>query len=91
MNDPLAPLRQRFRTRLVEDLERLRSLRAAPHPDQALRVLAHNLAGAAGIFGLVALSRAAITIDDRHVVGERSTDDELDALEAEIEAALGTD
>ena len=88
MSDPLAPLRERFRARLIDDLERLRGLRASTGKEAELRVLAHNLAGAAGTFGYPALSAVAVAVDDRHASGQRPTELELDALEAAIASVI---
>ncbi|WP_421729228.1 Hpt domain-containing protein [Brevundimonas sp.] len=90
MSDPLAALRERFRARLNDDLERLRGLRAATGKEAELRMLAHSLAGAAGTFGYPALSAVAVTVDDRHASGERPTEAELDALETAIASVIAS-
>lgn len=88
MTDPLAPLRERFRTRLRDDLERLRALRGFPESSSELRLLAHSLAGAAGTFGYPALSVVAIAVDDRFASGETPAAVELDALDAAMVAVI---
>ena len=90
MTDPLAPLRERFRTRLRDELKQLRALRGSTEASGDLRLLAHSLAGAAGTFGYPALSTVAITVDDRYVSGETPTAEELDALDAAIVAVIET-
>lgn len=70
MSDPLAPLRARFRERAAGDLTRLQELAAGDLGSEPLKMLAHNIAGAAGTFGYPLLSEAAISIDDRFAVGE---------------------
>lgn len=90
MNDPLAPLRQRFRARAAEDLKALRRLAAEDLTHPELRRLAHNIAGAAGTFGFPSLSTAAARIDDILVEGATPGAAELSELEAELEAAAGS-
>jgi HPt (histidine-containing phosphotransfer) domain-containing protein len=85
MTDPLAPLRDRFRTRTAEDLIRLRALLAAGDADE-LRRLAHGIAGAAGTFGFPKLSEAAILIDDDYVAGRTPDQAAFDRLEQELVA-----
>lgn len=69
MTDPLAPLRERFRQRAVCDLSLLQSLAEGDLDSDALKTLAHNIAGAAGTFGYVALGEAALAIDTRFSAG----------------------
>lgn len=85
MTDPLAALRERFRTRSAEDLVRLRDLLESADADE-LRKLAHNIAGAAGTFGFPTLSRAAAIIDDAYVAGRTPTPATFDRLAHELEA-----
>ena len=90
MSDPLAPLRDRFRLRCSDDLTRLRGLRADDGDGEALRAMAHNIAGAAGIFGFSALSEAAGAIDDRYADKTQPDDAQFDELERRLaEAATG--
>ncbi len=69
MTDPLAPLRQRFRVRAGDDLVRFRRLVSGDRTGEELRLLVHNLAGAAGTFGYGPLSAAAMAIDDCYASG----------------------
>jgi HPt (histidine-containing phosphotransfer) domain-containing protein len=85
MTDPLAGLRERFRTRCGDELEQVRALRQSPTAAELMRVV-HNLAGAAGIFGFAALSAAAAVIDDGFASGRTPDPKLLDALEAELAA-----
>lgn len=67
-DDPLAPLKARFRVRCGEDAARLRAhLAGVDEPD--LEGLVHRLAGAAGTFGYADISEAALAIDDVYVAG----------------------
>jgi HPt (histidine-containing phosphotransfer) domain-containing protein len=91
--DPLADLRARFIARSRERVQSLRILiDAAPAQHArhdagteetstaaAIARLAHQLAGAAGTFGYVALGQAAATLEDRAraAEGEASTFDPL--------------
>lgn len=81
MNDPLAPLRARFRARAAEDLMQLRVLAAGDLSSPALQTLAHGLAGAAGTFGYAQLSAAALAVDDCFVAGATPDAALLAALE----------
>ncbi|WP_271083841.1 Hpt domain-containing protein [Brevundimonas sp. NIBR11] len=81
MSDPLAPLRARFRARARDDLARLRALKTGDLASSDLRMLAHNMAGAAGTFGYAALGAAAMAVDDRYVVGDLPDADQLILLE----------
>ncbi|CAN5351103.1 hypothetical protein BH10PSE2_BH10PSE2_28510 [soil metagenome] len=69
MTDPIEPLRARFRARTATDREVLLSLADGDRGAVALRHIVHGLAGAAGIFGYAALSRAALEIDDLYADG----------------------
>lgn len=84
MNDPLAPLRDKFRARAADDLARLRVLVLGDLNDDALKLLVHNLAGAAGLFGYPALGEAAMQIDDRFATGETPGADQLTLLEQRL-------
>lgn len=67
-DDPLAPLKARFRARCGDDAARLRThLAGSDEPD--LEGLVHRLAGAAGTFGYADISEAALAIDDVYVGG----------------------
>ncbi len=87
MNDPLAPLRERFRKRAADDLVRLRVLAAGDPASNELRMLAHNMAGAAGTFGYAALSEAAMAVDDRYAAGDAPDAGQLALLERRLAEA----
>ena len=87
MTDPLAPLRDRFRARLMTDRAELNVLSHGDPESEDLRRLVHNLAGAAGTFGFGALSRAAIEIDDRMASGLPADADSLDRLKQRLDEA----
>ena len=91
MNDALAPLRQRFRTRAANDLERLRALKAEGPACAELRALVHNMAGAAGIFGYATLSDAAKSVDDCYFEGRAPDAAELALLEQRLADVVGED
>lgn len=64
--DRLAALRARFVARCAEDREILAGF-AAPFPPaarEAMRGIAHRLAGAAGTFGFPAASEAALRLEE---------------------------
>lgn len=84
MNDPLAPLRERFRKRAADDLARLRTLAAGDLASNELRMLAHNMAGAAGTFGYATLSEVAMAVDDRYVSGGVPDAEQLALLEERL-------
>lgn len=83
MSDPMAALRTRFLKRAQEDLE---ALRRPVHDREAIRVVAHRLSGAAGIFGFPDVSRLAATVDDQIHAGEPVQEAALSALIAAVEA-----
>jgi len=87
MNDPLAPLRAKFRIRAANDLARLRVLAADDPKSDELRTLVHNMAGAAGTFGYADLSEAAKDVDDRYFAGEAPEPGELALLELRLAEA----
>ncbi|MFC5344416.1 Hpt domain-containing protein [Brevundimonas staleyi] len=87
MNDPLAPLRERFRKRAADDLARLRVLMTEDLGADELRRLAHNIAGAAGTFGYPALSAAAMAVDDEYVAGRTPNAEHLGLLEQRLAEA----
>lgn len=89
MNDPLAPLRERFRKRAADDLARLRVLMTGDLAANELRALAHNMAGAAGTFGYAPLSEAAMAIDDCYVEGRLPDAAQLALLEQRLAEAAG--
>lgn len=84
MNTPaLAELAARFLVGARDDAVRLEQ--ALLDSDYArIEQLAHGIAGAAGIFGLVDIGAAALAIDDRFANGERPGQDEVEMLIARI-------
>lgn len=86
MNDPLAPLRARFRLRAVSDLVVLERLAGGDLGSADLQRLAHNIAGAAGTFGYPALSEAAMAIDDRFASGRTPDADQVAILQQQLGA-----
>lgn len=87
MTDPLAPLRDRFRARLMTDRAELDVLSQGDSKSEDLRRLVHNLAGAAGTFGFGALSQAAIEIDDQMASGSPADAGSLDRLKQRLDEA----
>lgn len=87
MTDPLAPLRDRFRARLMADRAELEVLSLGDPKSEELRRLVHNLAGAAGTFGYGALSKAAIEIDDQMASRLPADADSLDRLKQRMDEA----
>ncbi|KQW82948.1 Hpt domain-containing protein [Brevundimonas sp. Root1279] len=88
--DPLAPLRTKFRERTIDDAQRLRDAAAAGdrgRPD-AERIV-HGLAGSAGMFGFEDLGDAAGALDRRFAERNPPSREEILALAARIERALG--
>lgn len=69
MTDPLAALRERFRSRAKADRAKLELLASGDLASDELRRVVHNLAGTAGTFGYGALSQAAVEIDDQMASG----------------------
>ncbi len=89
MTDPLAPLRERFRDRVEIDLAQLREMVSGDLASDDLKRLAHNLAGAAGLFGHPELSKAAMAIDDRFAAGETPDLAQTELLETRMRAVIG--
>lgn len=87
MTDPLAPLRDRFRARLMTDRAELDVLSLGDPNSEELRRLVHNLAGAAGTFGFGTLSKAAIEIDDQMASGSPADAGSLDRLKQRLDEA----
>jgi HPt (histidine-containing phosphotransfer) domain-containing protein len=87
VSDPLAPLRHKFRARAANDLARLRVLALGDLASEELKLLAHNLAGAAGLFGHAALGEAAMAIDDRYAGGDTPDPEQLALLEHRLRTA----
>lgn len=88
MSDPLAPLRDRFRTRAKSDLQRLQDLAASDPAGDALQRLVHNIAGAAGTFGYASLSEAAMAIDDQFAAGLAPESAQLTLLQQRLRAVV---
>lgn len=83
-DDPLAPLRARFRDRCAEDAARLRA-HLAGEEEAELEQLVHRLAGAAGTFGYTALGEAAQAADATFAAGERPSPEALADLADHLE------
>lgn len=84
----MAELRARFRGRIVLERARLLDLvQAGDLHGDAIRALAHNLAGAGGSFGYPEISRAAMRIDDALVQGQGAGPDDVQALIDAIDRA----
>lgn len=67
-DDPLEPLRARFRQRAEAD--RLVLAKALEQGDATeIERLAHSLAGAAGLFGYVEIGRLALQVDEGFAQG----------------------
>jgi HPt (histidine-containing phosphotransfer) domain-containing protein len=89
-NDPLAPLRARFRLRCVEDLAQLRSLLNldAVVRREPLRIVVHGLSGIAGSFGHASLSALAAEIDDELTDVQSAVDEKLFDLVVALEGTI---
>lgn len=61
--DPFAPLRERFRLRLVEDERTLGARAGGQADDAAIVTVAHRIAGLAGTLGYAGLSEAAKLVE----------------------------
>lgn len=83
MSDPMAAFRARFLDRCRGELEVLRD---PAHPD--FRRTVHGLAGGAGVFGYPRISELADVVDQALADGRVASDADLEALIAEVEAAL---
>ena len=79
MNEALEALKRRFKTRCVEDQSRLQSIEAEDDRD-GLKMLAHKIAGAAGVFGFDALGRAARDVEEQLDLGLPPEPESLAAL-----------
>jgi len=67
-DDPLAPLRIRFRARAAEEATALAEALAGGDAAGIERI-AHGLAGAAGLFGFADVGAAAVAVDQDFAVG----------------------
>lgn len=84
--DPLARLRGQFRKKAHEDAAAMRlALGQGALGLQQIEHLAHSLAGAAGVFGYVEISTAALAVDSRFAGGQAPDEDEVAALLAAID------
>ena len=93
VNDPFAPLRQRFLIRCAGQLDELRTIasQGGPFPDSdSLIKIAHSLAGAAGTFGFAEISARASALETLFVeqADGGAVRAALDALIEEIERTL---
>ncbi|GLR48685.1 Hpt domain-containing protein [Sphingomonas astaxanthinifaciens] len=73
MDDPMGPLRERFRARAATHAEALDRAVAA-QDEAALVALAHKLAGSAAIFGFAELGACASQIDEAAAAGGPTLD-----------------
>ncbi|MBX9460474.1 MAG: Hpt domain-containing protein [Brevundimonas sp.] len=85
MTDFLEALRAQFIDRCRADLARLEAL---PEDDDEVTSIVHRLAGAAGSFGFLQVSRIAAEIDLRTRNGIRPSGRELDDLKASLGKAI---
>jgi HPt (histidine-containing phosphotransfer) domain-containing protein len=93
IDDPFAPLRQRFLIRCAGQLAELKAIasQGGPLPDSdPLIKIAHSLAGAAGTFGFAEISARASALETLLVeqADGGAVRAGLDALIAEIERTL---
>lgn len=88
MTDPLAALRDRFRSRAESDRATLVLLAQGNLDSDKLRRLVHNLAGTAGIFGYGSLSQAAVEIDDQMASGLSADPASVDRLKARLDEVV---
>ncbi|ESZ02094.1 histidine phosphotransferase [Mesorhizobium sp. L2C089B000] len=93
MEDPFAPLRQRFLARCAAQLAELKAARhTAPlkRSNESLIATAHSLAGAAGTFGFAEISVRASALETLLIepADDTATHAALDALITEIERTL---
>jgi HPt (histidine-containing phosphotransfer) domain-containing protein len=86
MSATMEVLKSRFRDSLATDADALVAALACGDWVEAER-LVHNLAGAAGLFGLPALGERAGVLDEAFVAGEASPDDVRALAEAMRRAA----
>ncbi len=89
-DDPLAPLRARFRDRCAEDAVHLRA-HLAGKADAELEHRIHRLAGAAGTFGYAELGEHAQAADAAFAAGERPTAEALVTLAGQLERVSNAD
>ncbi|MBC7584025.1 response regulator [Tardiphaga sp. vice352] len=83
-DDPLKELRDGFLLRLDRDARRLVELRddlrsgdTSSDMMVSLRYLAHNLAGASGIYGYIPISNAAAALEDAIIADQAGTGDAI--------------
>ena len=79
MNEALEALKVRFRSRCAEDQRRLQTIEA-DDDREGLKMLAHKIAGAAGVFGFDALGRAAREVEEQIDLGLAPGRESLAAL-----------
>ncbi|MNV43636.1 Hpt domain protein [compost metagenome] len=83
-DDPLEPLRARFRERAGADGLALANALARGDAAEIER-LAHGLAGAAGLFGYAEVGSMALQIDERFARGASFSVDRVQALVVALE------
>lgn len=83
MNAALDALRTRFVERCTEDRVKLGAVVAARDAD-ALKLLSHKLAGAAGTFGYPSVSQAALAVEDELDAGDWPAAERLQHLDQEL-------
>ncbi|MER9319871.1 Hpt domain-containing protein [Mesorhizobium sp. M0659] len=93
MEDPFAPLRQRFLARCAAQLAELKAARHTAllkGPSDSLTGTTHSLAGAAGTFGFAEISVQASALETLLIeqAGDGAVHAALDALITEIERTL---
>ncbi|WP_246671100.1 MULTISPECIES: Hpt domain-containing protein [unclassified Mesorhizobium] len=93
LNDPFAPLRQRFLARCATQLAELRAARQrgpSVGSNDTLIPTAHSLAGAAGTFGFAEISARASALETLLIeqADDGASHVALDALITEIERTL---
>ena len=88
--DPLAALRDRFRSRCAEDLALVQRGLDDPafRTDPQLKQSIHRLSGMAGMFGYVELGGLAHDIDDDWQFGRPPPPERLQSLADALKAAL---
>lgn len=82
-DDPLAEIRKRFRHRALADAEALSDALKA-RDFEAIEMVSHGLAGAAGLFGFTGIGDAAKAMDQQFAEGRPPSPAEIEALIATI-------
>lgn len=89
MNEALEALKLRFKARCAEDQIRLGEIQQGDDRD-GLKMLAHKIAGAAGVFGFEALGRAARDVEEQIDLGLAPDGESLAALDRLLAQAART-